>query len=128
MDEKGAGGRPSLYDKAYCKAVIEHMSNGASVTSFAAEIGVARATINNWMSEHPEFLEAVNIAKAKCAAWWEKTGRALARDGGGNATLVIFGLKNMAGEDWREKQSIEHSGPDGGAIPSKITVEIVTEE
>lgn len=39
MDEKGAGGRPSLYDKAYCKAVIEHMSNGASGSSGPARAG-----------------------------------------------------------------------------------------
>ena len=61
------------------------------------------------MDNHPEFSEAVRIGKAKCAAWWERTGRDLAGNGGGNATLVIFGLKNMAGEDWREKQEIEQT-------------------
>ncbi len=86
------------------------MSEGASIASFAAEIGVARSSINEWMDQHPDFSEAVKIAKAKCAAWWERTGRELAVNGGGNATLVIFGLKNMAGEEWREKQEIEHSG------------------
>lgn len=103
-------GRPSKYQKAYCDLVIEHMNEGASLTSFAAEIGVARSSINEWMEEHEEFSEAVKIAKAKCAAWWEKKGRTLAVDGGGNATLVIFGLKNMAAEDWREKQTVEHEG------------------
>jgi transposase len=103
-------GRPSKYDAAFCAAVIEHMSDGASLTSFAADIGVARSTINEWMGNYPEFSEAVNIAKAKCAAWWELQGRTLATAGGGNATLVIFGLKNMAGEDWRDKHDHEHSG------------------
>lgn len=101
------GGRPSKYKATYCDLVIEHMSEGASLTSFAAEIGVSRATINVWMEEHPRFLEAVGIAKAKCAAWWEKTGRKTAENGGGNATLVVFGLKNMGPDDWREKQEIE---------------------
>jgi len=102
--------RPSKYKPAYCDLVIEHMTEGASVTSFAAEIGVARSSINEWMEHHEEFSEAVKIAKAKCASWWEKKGRTLAVDGGGNATLVIFGLKNMAGEDWRDKHEIDHSG------------------
>jgi hypothetical protein len=102
--------RPSKYKPAYCDLVIEHMTEGASITSFAAEIGVARSSINEWMEHHEEFSEAVKIAKAKCAAWWEKKGRTLAVDGGGNATLVIFGLKNMAGEDWRDKHEIDHSG------------------
>lgn len=103
-------GRPSTYKEAYCDLVIEHMTEGASLTSFAAEIGVARSTINEWMEHNPEFSEAVKIGKAKCAAWWEKVGRVNAVEGGGNATLVIFGLKNMSADDWREKQEVEHSG------------------
>lgn len=112
-----AGGRPTKYDPAYCEQVIEHMKDGASLTSFAAEIGVARSTINEWIDQNYEFSEAVKRAKAKCAAWWERLGRKNAEKGGGNATLVIFGLKNMAGEDWRERSSMELSGPAGGAIP-----------
>jgi transposase len=103
-------GRPSKYQPSYCDLVIEHMTEGASLTSFAAEIGVARSSINEWMEQNPEFSEAVKIAKAKCSAWWERLGRKNAAEGGGNATLVIFGLKNMAADDWREKQEVEHSG------------------
>lgn len=96
-------GRPTKYDPAYCQQVIEHMEEGASLTSFAASVSVSRATINVWMNEHPEFLEAANAGKAKCAAWWEKIARANARDGTGNATLTVFGLKNMGADDWAEK-------------------------
>lgn len=104
--------RPSKYDPAYCDAVIAHCAEGASLTSFAAEIEVARSTINEWMEHQPEFSEAVKIAKAKCAAWWEKNARVAAIGGNkdANATLCIFGLKNMAAEDWREKQEVQHSG------------------
>lgn len=114
-------GRPSKYKDTYRDLVIEHMAEGASLTSFAADIGVARSTINEWIDAHPEFSEAVKIAKAKCAAWWEKIGRTNAEAGGGNATLVIFGLKNMAAEDWREKQEVEHSG----GVRNTISVEFV---
>ena len=112
-----AGGRPTKYDPVYCEMVVEHMKEGASLTSFAAEIGVARSTINEWIDQNYEFSEAVKIGKANCAAWWEALGRKNAEQGGGNATLVIFGLKNMAREDWRERHEVEHSGPNGGAIP-----------
>ena len=105
-----AGGRPTDYKPEYCEEVIAHMNDGASLTSFAASIGCARSSINVWMEANSEFSESVKIGKAKCAAWWEKTGRTNATEGGGNATLVIFGLKNMAADDWREKQEIEHSG------------------
>lgn len=111
-------GRPSKYSPAYRDLVIEHMSEGASLTSFAAEIGVARSTINEWIAEHAEFSEAVKIAKAKCAAWWEKVNRAIARDGGGtgSATAVIFGLKNMAPDDWADRKAVEVTGSKGGPV------------
>lgn len=109
-------GRPSKYDEIYCDQVVTHMANGASLTSFAAEIDVARSTLNEWMDNHPEFSEAVKRGKAKCAAWWEKANRGLAMGGAGNATSCIFGLKNMAAEDWRDKQDVEHTGRNGGPI------------
>ena len=103
-------GRPTTYKPEYCQAVIEHMSEGASLTSFAASVDCSRSTIGEWMNANPEFSAAVKIGKSKCATWWEKVSRTNAVEGGGNATLCIFGLKNMAPDEWREKQEIEHSG------------------
>lgn len=109
-------GRPSKYDPAYCEAVIEHMRDGASLTSFAASIEVARSSINEWMEQHPEFSEAVKRGKALCAAWWERIARSGATGGNANPTLCIFGLKNMAADDWREISRQEQTGKDGGPI------------
>lgn len=85
------------------------MAEGASLTSFAAEIGVARSTINVWMAEHAAFSEAVNVGKAKCAAWWEKVNRTIARDGGGtgSAQACALGLKNMGRDDWVERIEVD---------------------
>lgn len=104
-------GRPSTYDPSYCQKVIDHMATGASVASFAAEIEVARSTINEWMDRHSQFSEAVSIAKAKCAAWWEAAGRKIVTDGGSapQATMITLGLKNMAAEDWREKTEVKQT-------------------
>jgi hypothetical protein len=115
-EEKRPVGRPSKYDPTYCEMVVEHMKEGASLTSFAASIGVSRDTITEWGNTHLEFSLAIKKGKAQCAAWWEELGRKNAKEGGGNATLVIFGLKNMAGDDWRERSQVEHSGPAGAPI------------
>ncbi|BAK66874.1 putative terminase small subunit [Sphingobium sp. SYK-6] len=117
-------GRPSKFKQAYCAEVVNHMAEGASLTSFAAEIGVARATLNVWMEEHPEFLDAVGRAKAKCAAWWELQGRKIAVNGGGPgaSTLAIFGMKNMGGDDWQEKSSVDLSNPDGSMRPTVVKI------
>jgi len=109
-------GRPTKFEPAYCEAVIDHMADGASITSFAAEIGVSRATINVWMAEYPEFLEAVTIAKAKAQAWWEKTSRNLATTGTGNATICVFSLKNLGADDFKDKRETELTGANGGPI------------
>lgn len=127
--------RPSDYDPAYCEQLIERSGEGLSLTAFASEIGVARSTINEWMRVHPEFSEAVNQAKAKALAWWEQQGRKIVKDGGSSAqaTLAIFGMKNMGGEDWRDVKSTELTGRDGGPIehkaldPAKLSDETLRE-
>lgn len=115
-------GRPSKYSPSMCDKVVAHMAEGASLTSFAASVNVSRATITEWMGAHPEFSAAATRGKALCAAWWEALGRKNAMAGDGNATLTVFGLKNMAPDDWREKQEVEHSG---GVTITKIVREIV---
>lgn len=117
-------GRPSKYDPTYCDAIVEHMRDGASILSFAAEIGVGRSTIQEWEKEHPAFSVAVTRAKAVCAAWWEKQGRKLAQDGGGNgqSTMVIFGLKNMGRDEWSE--SIKHVGGDPASGDKPIQAQV----
>jgi hypothetical protein len=106
----GEAGRPTKYRSEYADQVVDHCRNGASLTSFAAEIGVARATINNWIGEHQEFADACNRAKTACAAWWERIARANAENGEGSATLCIFGLKNMGSDDWSDVHDVRHSG------------------
>lgn len=117
-------GRPSLYDPAYCEQVVAHMAEGASLTSFAAEIDVARDTISEWVNAHPEFSVAVRRGKAKCAAWWEKRGRSIAETGGGPGagTLVMFGLKNMSPDDWSDATKIDHTSSDGSLKPTVVRI------
>lgn len=110
-------GRPSKYLPEYCDAVIEHMQDGASLTSFAASIDVCRNTITTWADQHPEFLVAVSRGKAKCAAWWERVARANAVTGDGNATLTVFGLKNMGADDWFDKREVDVKSSDGSMSP-----------
>lgn len=126
--EKRPEGRPSKYDPAYCDQIIEHMAQGWSATSFAAEVRVSRSTLNKWGEEHPEFLQALQVAKAACASWWEKQGRKMAENGGapGQSTMVTFGLKNMGKDDWAD--SVKHVGgdPASGDQPIRHAVDIST--
>lgn len=105
-------GRPSLYRDEYCDEIVAYCATGRSLTAFAGKIGVSRQSISEWAKEHPQFSVAVQCAKAACAAWWEERACKVADEGGpgGQATMVIFGLKNHAPDDFRERQEIQHSG------------------
>ena len=115
-EARGPGGRPTKYDPEYCEQAIAFMSQGYSITAFAGSIQVSRQTVYQWAEDHPEFSDALNVARSAAALWWENRLRDVAEKGEGNATAAIFGLKNRAADEWRDKQSHEHSGPDGGAI------------
>lgn len=111
-----AGGRPSTYDPAYCEEATTFLADGYSLAALAGHIGVARSTVYEWVNEHPEFSDAVKIGQAKAVLWWEDRNRALARGEDGNATAVVFGLKNRASDEWRDVKATEISGPDGGPV------------
>jgi transposase-like protein len=109
-------GRPTKYSAAYCREVISCLSEGHSVTAFAGRIGVARSTVFKWAEETPEFSDALKVGQAKATEYWENILKSVARDGKGNATAAIFGLKNRAGDDWRDKVDHEVAGKGGGSI------------
>jgi hypothetical protein len=112
-------GRPSKYEPRFAEEVIEFMAGGYSLTAFAGHILVARSTINEWMGEHPEFSEAVRIGQGARTMCLEKT--LIAGETGAKVTAHIFALKNAAPEEWKEKVSQEHSGPNGGPIPINLS-------
>lgn len=121
MTDKRPVGSPSKYRPEYCEALVKMMARGKSATSFAASIGVSRSTIQNWTKEHPEFLVAVERGKAAAASWWEDRIIDIAQNGGGNATCAIFGVKNMAPDDWKDKQEVDHRSGDGSMSPRGIS-------
>ena len=120
---KNPVGRPSKYTPGLCREVVDFMQDGYSVTAFAGHIGVARSTVFKWASEHPEFSDALKTAQAKAALWWEKALMQVASTGEGNASAAIFGVKNRSGEDWRDKQDVNHTSSDGSMSPTRIVIE-----
>lgn len=104
---KHPGGRPSEYRVEYCDKVIEAAKNhGLSITAFAGIIGVARASIYEWIGAHREFSDACARAQSARVLWWElKMGKARK---GAEVTASIFALKNAAPDEWRDVRHTEH--------------------
>jgi hypothetical protein len=121
-----AGGRPTLYDPEYCEAVVGYGREGMSVVEMAAEIGVARNTLETeWPSAHPEFLEAFTHARQLSQAWWERTGRVGMMSKGIDGGIWSRSMAARFPSDWREVKASEISGPGGKPVETLQRIERV---
>ena len=113
-------GRPTLYDPKYCEDVLRMGGEGYSVVEMAAEIGIARNTLETeWPSRNPEFLEAFEQARQLSQAWWERTGRVGMLGKTIDAGIWSRSMSARFPRDWREIKGTELTGKDGGPIAHK---------
>lgn len=68
---KQSFGRPSNYDPAYKKIVVDVMKQGKSIAAVAALIGVPRTKIWKWAEMHDDFRDALELGKDLCQHYWE---------------------------------------------------------
>jgi len=112
------GGSVSTYRPEYCDIAVETLSQGHSMAGLAGRLGIARSTAFEWRKSFPEFDDACIVGMAGAVYWWEQRAMESAMRNKGNPATIIFGLKNRAADDWRDR--MEHTGADGGAIVSRI--------
>ena len=115
-------GRPTKYKPEFCDVVVKVGEDGDTLVGMAEACDVDRATITNWMEEHPEFFSAVKRGLQKSQVWWEKQGRSATFGAvpGFNPTSYIFNMKNRFPSDWREKQDVDLTSSDGTMTPNVI--------
>ena len=136
MEDSGAKqrtGRPTDYRPEYCERVIEMGRAGFSVVEMASAIGVARATLEaRWTEAHPEFREALQLARECSQSWWESIGRehlVMPKDAGTfQASVWSRSMAARFPRDWRENKGVELTGTNGGPIETKSTVTMTPEE
>lgn len=110
-----AGGRPTKYRKNMAKKVVEVMKGGGSKTEVAAELNISKETLYQWADPKStyfkqEFSDAITIGLVHAQSYWEKLLREVANDRkNGNATLIIFSLKNRFKEEWADIQTIDNT-------------------
>lgn len=115
-------GRPSKYDPAFCARAEDILSQGYSEAVLAGDLGVCLDTITEWKKVHEDFSASIKRGRAKGARIWEDRLKNLAERNEGNATGVIFGLKNRHPDVWKDMTEQKHSG---GVTVTKIERTIV---
>jgi hypothetical protein len=123
-----AGGRPSVYDPAFCEKVVELGKLGKSLVQIACALDVTRETIYAWMREKPEFSDAMTRAKANSQAWWEEMGQAGLTMQGFNASLWAKNVSCRFREDYSEPKNVILSGDAANPVRTVNRVEIVAVE
>ena len=114
-------GRPTDYRPEYCEQVEEHLAGGKSLTTFGGKVGTHRDTLYEWASVHPDFSDAIKRGRSRGQELWEDRLANLALTAEGNATAVIFAMKNLYRDDWNDRVVNEHTGKDGGPIKTEET-------
>lgn len=107
-------GRPTDFYPELGEEILTLMQDGLSLAAAAAELGIHRQRVYEWVERHEEFADTVKLAQAKRQLFLER--RLLTADAGPVVTSTIFALKNAGAEDWRERVVNEHTGKDGGPI------------
>jgi hypothetical protein len=105
----------SPYRDAYREQVEQAMGEGYSLTAFAGLIGVSRRVVDGWIADHPAFADAVGRGQARRLMHWERAAlEVVERGGAGAASVILFGLKTLGGQDWADAGE-DDGGADTGA-------------
>lgn len=122
-------GRPSLYDPAYCEEAISLGKIGKSTEAIGAMLGVGTATLYRWMDAHPEFREAISVAKDMELHWWEDQAMAYMVENKEsdrlNASIWARSMAARFPKKYRESTKTEITGADGAPLLQGINVTFV---
>jgi hypothetical protein len=132
-------GRPSKFKKEYIAQAKKLCKLGATDSEIADFFGIEVRTLYRWKNESDEFCQSLKSGKAEADERVERSlfARALGYEHPEvdirvvdkeivqtpivkyyppDTTAAIFWLKNRKPGEWRDKQEVEHAGPDGGPI------------
>lgn len=129
-------GRPETYTKERADQFCELLATGRSIRLACAEEGMpSESVVYRWLASIPDFRE--NYARAReirSDARFERVDSVLDDMRAGlidahQARVEIDAIKWQTGKEapkkYGDKVQQEISGPDGGAIPTRVTIEFV---
>lgn len=110
---KAKMGRPTKYDPAYCEMVVEWGRQGKSREWIGATLMVLPETMTEWAKAHPDFSDAITLAKHLELKWWEDAGQDNMTATGFSASAWSRSMAARFPTKWREKTQVDHGISDG---------------
>jgi hypothetical protein len=101
-----SAGQPTKYRKNFHpKSVIELMAKGYSVIEVCAAWKIHKDTLYEWNKVHPEFSDALKVARMNLEAWYTALFKEIAvGKRKGNVAAAIWLSKNVI--NWSDKFSL----------------------
>lgn len=98
-----------VFKPEMCEVMIEMGKQGASQKMIFAEIGINKDVAKTWCKNHPEFADALEMAKTHSQAFWEREILANVGNKAFNSRLAEIALRGQFQEDYREtrEQKVE---------------------
>ena len=122
-------GRPTLFDPSYCDKVVELGALGKSVEQIATSLGVSLRVIYLWRDTYPQFMHALEDAKAAELNWWEDQAQAYMLEHKDAAKLnASIWSRSMAArfpKKYRDNSKIELTGEGGAPLLTGLQVTFV---
>ena len=141
-------GRPTDKTPELLKAICDGIAIGRSARAMCVEVGIVQSTLWKWLNESAEFSKQYTRAKEDCADYIAAEIVEIADDGSRDYVKTTDGREvpdydhiarsrlrvdarkwyasKLAPKKYGDKVDHEVSGPNGGAIESKVTVEFVS--
>ena len=98
-------GQPTKYKPEYIKTALDFVGGGKSITQLARHLMVSRDTIYAWSDTHPEFSDALKIAKDWGQSVWEDKLEEMMYDKEVNTRLVKLYFANRF--KWHDRPAEE---------------------
>lgn len=97
-------GRPTKYRPEFCDMVVLWGRLGKSKTWMCAELMVTRQTLENWMADNPDFLDAMELALQLSQLWWEDKGQNSLTTVGFQGSVYSRSMAARFPKDWTERK------------------------
>lgn len=118
-------GRPTKYNREILEKAQEYLTNYRehdhiipSVVGLAVVLGVCERSLYNWGDEHPEFMQI--LASLQSHQHFSLINGGLSGELNSTITKLVLGKHG-----YHEKQDQQVSGPNGGPVENKWTVEFL---